>query len=72
MSANIKTLGVGHWREKRGTVNWVSCGSCEGWFHVNGKLLDEVRAGRSYFHCSHCQDEFGFETAREIVLVPAG
>ncbi|MBT3915273.1 MAG: hypothetical protein HOF23_02810 [Rhodospirillaceae bacterium] len=72
MSANIKILGRGHWREKRGTVNWVSCGSCEGWFHVNEKLLGEVEAGRSYFHCSHCQEKFGFEDAREIIMLPAG
>ncbi len=72
MSANIKTLARGHWREKRGTVSWVSCGACEGWFHVNVRLLDEVQAGRSHFHCSHCQEKFGFEDAREIIMVPAG
>ncbi|MBO32526.1 MAG: hypothetical protein CMM74_06050 [Rhodospirillaceae bacterium] len=68
--ANIKILGSGHWREKRGTVNWVSCGSCEEWFHTNQRLTTEVDAGRSRFHCPNCQTEFEFDGAREIVLVP--
>ena len=71
MSSNIKTLGRGHWREKRGMVNWVSCGDCAAWFHVNAELTAEAQGGRSHFHCPKCQHEFGFEDAKEIVLVPS-
>jgi hypothetical protein len=68
-AANVKTLDIGHWREKRGTVNWVSCGTCEDWFHVEPRLTNEVEAGRSYFHCPHCQNEFEFSGAKELVLL---
>tara|TARA_B100001971_G_C17812257_1_gene344680 strand:+ start:346 stop:564 length:219 start_codon:yes stop_codon:yes gene_type:complete len=72
MSSNVKILTREYWREKRSTVNWVSCGSSEGWFHINGRLLDEVKAGRSNFNCSHHQVKFGFSEAHEIVRVPTG
>ncbi len=67
---NIKYLGAGHWREKRGTVNWVACGGCSEWFHVNARLTAEVEAGRNHFHCPKCQLEFDFSGAGEIVLLP--
>jgi hypothetical protein len=68
---DVRTLGVGHWREKRGTVNWVACGACAAWFPVDARLTREVAAGRSYFHCPHCQNEFEYEGARELVRVPS-
>jgi hypothetical protein len=70
-NANVKYLGVGHWREKRGTVNWVSCAACEDWFHVEARLTVEAEAGRAHFHCPHCGHEFEFADARELVLVPS-
>ncbi len=69
-AAKVKFLGIGHWREKRGTVNWVSCPDCENWFHIEARLTVEAEAGRTYFHCPHCQNQFDFDAAREIILTP--
>lgn len=66
----IKILGRGNWREKRGTVSWISCGACEGWFHANGSVISAVEAGQAKFHCPHCQHEFDGDGAREMVLTP--
>ena len=68
---NVKFFGVGHWREKRDTVNWVSSRACENWFHVEARLTIEAEAGRAHFHFPHCQNEFDYRDAKELVLVPS-
>jgi predicted Zn finger-like uncharacterized protein len=50
--------------EKRGTVGWVQCPQCDGWFHASNALLARRDAA---MHCPHCHHEFTQPDAKRVV-----
>ena len=51
--------------EKRGNTSWVSCGSCQYWFHATTDLI-EMRTVD--LHCPKCHEDFKPQDAARIVL----
>lgn len=66
MSDNIERLpGQSPLAEKRGNTTWVSCRSCQHWFHTTAGLIE---IGTVDLHCPQCHDEFKPKDAARIVL----
>lgn len=51
--------------EKRGATSWVSCRSCQYWFHATADLIE---MGTVDLHCPSCHNEFKPKDAARIVL----
>lgn len=66
MSDNIERLpGHSPLAEKRGNTTWVSCRSCQHWFHTTASLIE---MGSVDLHCPQCHDEFEPKDSARIVL----
>ena len=66
MSGKIERLpGNSPPGEKRGNTSWVSCRSCQYWFHATADLIER---GNVNLHCPQCHAEFKPKDAARIVL----
>tara|TARA_Y100000590_G_C15286076_1_gene850691 strand:+ start:297 stop:500 length:204 start_codon:yes stop_codon:yes gene_type:complete len=51
--------------EKRGNTSWLTCNSCNNWFHATCELIEKDNIK---LHCPSCHNEFFPKESNRIIL----